>query len=256
MAASMPLAVYTNDSSDSHITEAIWPHMYHGNITVGDGNNLTIGNLSGGTINIINNINYYSHNVLNMLTPSGHPYSQAHSTLNALAQQAAEAEAEAVAKADRRNRIHRQVRVLSPFPGPFTHGHGIHVGPDGFLRPSQGSITAFFMFPLAVFVRPDGHPNGLAARMFYQLRLNDLLDLERSTAPEHTRADVRIGGLGHGLWLSPDGSLMFGFGIVMQVFHDVFLAQLSTMLEPDVGPSSGYFGADPNPGLRPELRFR
>ncbi|RDW79125.1 uncharacterized protein DSM5745_05977 [Aspergillus mulundensis] len=248
MAVYMPLAVYTQESPEtpSHFADAIWPFNLR-DVVVGDGNSLTlnIAPPAGGNVHITNNfhIAYQSTNVVNINGASTQYYSSSAQALQA-------------AEAAHRRRIYHQVRTLSPFPGLFEHGHGIHVGPDGFIRPAQGSIAAILEFPFAIFVRPDGHPSGLAARMFYQLRFADLTELERAVPTEETRASVRVDGHGHGLWLAPDGSLKFGFGIVTQVFRDVVLAQLNTMLEPDALPSSGFVGADPNPTLRPDLRFR
>ncbi|KAL4981631.1 hypothetical protein BDW68DRAFT_192793 [Aspergillus falconensis] len=152
---------------------------------------------------------------------------------------------------DRARRIHQQVRTLSPFPGMFEHGHGIHESPDGFLRPAQGWVCGFVEYKVAIFVKPEG--DHFAARMFYQMRMGDLFELEHMTCG---RTTPRIDGFGHGLWLGPDGSLKFGHGIVMQVFRNATLAILQTPYEADAAPPTGFAGKDPHPAHRPVLRFR
>ncbi|KAL4768206.1 hypothetical protein BDW60DRAFT_219928 [Aspergillus nidulans var. acristatus] len=151
---------------------------------------------------------------------------------------------------DRTRRTHQQVRTLTPFPGMFEHGHGIHESPDGFLRPAQGWICGFIDYKVAIFVKPEG--DYFAARMFYQMRMGDLFELERMA---NERNAPRVGGFGHGLWLAPDGSLKFGYGIVMQAFRNAILAILQTPSEPHAAPATGFAGKDPHPAHRPVLRF-
>ncbi|KAL4885231.1 hypothetical protein BJY04DRAFT_214568 [Aspergillus karnatakaensis] len=209
-----------------------------------------------------------------------------------------------------RRRTHSKVRNLLHFPGAFEQGSGISAGADGFIRPAQGWIAGSFEFRLLLFVRPEGRGggNGYAARMFYQVRMEDLAVLERGGADEDSdsgdgsqedglaEADAKadadaasdaasaaaaaavpaVGDFGFGLWLAPasdsndGGTLKFGYGKIVQVFHDAMLAVIRPVRavrfskdivgcgDADLEPVTGFAGRDPNPraGFRGKMRFR
>ncbi|KAL4742449.1 hypothetical protein BDV11DRAFT_211460 [Aspergillus similis] len=226
MASYMPLAVYIYDdeSRPTHITALC--NVRDTVINSNNPNNI-IGSINQGiAYNITNNI-VHVNATTSGLVPAAQRFLD-----------------------DRTRRIHEQVRTLSPFPGMFEHGHGIHESPDGFLRPAQGWICGFVDYKVAIFVKPEG--DYFAARMFYQMRIGDLFEIEHMT---NERNSLRVGGFGHGLWLAPDGSLKFGYGIVMQAFRNAILAILQAPSESDAAPATGFAGKDPHPAHRPVLRF-
>ena len=222
----MPLAVYIQDG-ESHPTYTAAPFNVRNTVTNSNNPNSVNGNITQNiTYNITNTIIHVNVSTGGLVPATQHFLD------------------------DRTRRIHQQVRTLSPFPGMFEHGHGIHESPDGFLRPAQGWICGFIDYKVAIFVKPEG--DYFAARMFYQMRMGDLFELERMA---NERNAPRVGSFGHGLWLGPDGSLKFGYGIVMQAFRNAILAILQTPSEPDSAPVTGFAGKDPHPAHRPVLRF-
>ncbi|KAL3434817.1 hypothetical protein BDV09DRAFT_195514 [Aspergillus tetrazonus] len=226
MASYMPLAVYIQDG-ESHPTYTTAPFNVRNTVTNSNNPNSVNGNITQNiTYNIMNTIIHVNASTSGLVPATQHFLD------------------------DRTRRIHQQVRTLSPFPGMFEHGHGIHESTDGFLRPAQGWICGFIDYKVAIFVKPEG--DYFAARMFYQMRMGDLFELERMA---NERNAPRVGGFGHGLWLAPDGSLKFGYGIVMQAFRNAILAILQTPSEPDAAPVTGFAGKDPHPAHRPVLRF-
>ncbi|KAL4998536.1 hypothetical protein BDV10DRAFT_185145 [Aspergillus recurvatus] len=231
MASYMPLAVYIEDGEGRPV-HTTFPFNVRGTSSNGNNTNHATGNTTqnntyNNTYNLTNTIVH-----VNINTTGPAPATQA--LLD-----------------NRTSRIHQQVRTLSPFPGMFEHGHGIHESPDGFLRPAQGWVCGCVEYKVAIFVKPEG--DYFAARMFYQMRMGDLFELEHMT---RERTAPRVGSFGHGLWLAPNGSLQFGCGIVMQVFRNATLAIMQTPYEADAAPPTGFAGKDPHPHHRPVLRFR
>ncbi|KAL4811896.1 hypothetical protein BDW67DRAFT_179203 [Aspergillus spinulosporus] len=226
MASYMPLAIYIQDG-ESHHTHATAPFSVRNTVTNSNNPNSVTGN-------IVQNITYNITNTIVHVNASTSGLSPAFQHF----------------LDERTRRIHQQVRSLSPFPGMFEHGHGIHESPDGFLRPAQGWICGLIVYKVAIFVKPEG--DYFAARMFYQLRMGDLFELERMA---NERNALQVGGFGYGLWLAPDGSLKFGYGIVMQAFRNAILAILQAPSESDVAPATGFAGKDPHPAHWPVLRF-